>query len=84
MESLKDKAHRECEKTPVPSVSISSANDMSVPAANSMNAVKHTDEYGEEFWFTGQLFEEMWTPRETPEHSPLRSLDSDKAPEMHQ
>lgn len=35
-----------------------------------LQAISLTDQYEDNYWFTSQLFDTDWSPRDTYEHSP--------------
>ncbi|KAK5658454.1 hypothetical protein OQA88_1843 [Cercophora sp. LCS_1] len=44
--------------------------DLVVDRAPKFEAVNHSDEYHQPYWYTSQLFDPDWAPRDTLEHAP--------------
>ncbi|KAK3989622.1 hypothetical protein QBC44DRAFT_241205 [Cladorrhinum sp. PSN332] len=49
---------------------MSQCRDYVVRKSREFEAVNRTDAYHEKYWFSSQLFDPDWTPRETLEHAP--------------
>lgn len=49
---------------------MASCRDVVVQKAPTFQAINHSDAYHQEYWYTSQLFDSDWAPRETLEHAP--------------
>lgn len=53
--------------------------DVVVAKAPIFQAINHGDVYHQEYWFTSQLFDSDWSPRDTLEHAPpVETLPADE------
>jgi len=53
--------------------------DAVVEKAPKFEAINHSDSYHEPYWYTSQLFDSDWAPRETLEHAPPAETPSPAA-----
>jgi len=49
---------------------MSQCRDYVVKKSREFEAINHTNTYHDKYWFSSQLFDPDWTPRETLEHAP--------------